>query len=398
MSVHKHTYKDGRVGYYVKHRGKTAARFDPKKYGGTREAERAARKHDLALLTGQNPDRGKQLVSTVADTWWEREHVAWTDETRQTYAGQLDRRVIPRWGDMEVRRVTPRAVEEWMDDLRRQGTGAPTVRTALAVLSGVMERAITDGEIDSNPVRAVRWPTSRRAREPVMIPPSMVERARLHLTRAGRHRDAALLALLAYAGPRPESEALPLTWDRVKLGEGVVIFSQTKRKGDPVDRPVDLLAPLADDLRAWRAHGGAVKARGPVFGQWTASRWDNWRERVFRPALVAAGAPLDAQRRRGTDRETGEPVIVQTTSWRPRDLRASFVSLLVYSGRNPVEVAAQTGHTVETLLRVYAGVFRDFDPADRRPADEVVAEAREAATFSPASHETPVPRTDTRAG
>lgn len=384
MSVHRHVYADGRVGYYVKHRDRTAARFDPKKYGGTREAERAARKHDLALLTGQNPDRGKALVASVADTWWEREHVAWTDETRQTYAGQLDRRVIPRWGDMEVRRVTPRAVEEWMDDLRRQGTGAPTVRTALAVLSGVMERAITDGEIDSNPVRAVRWPSSRRSREPVMIAPLMVERARLHLTAAGRHRDAALLSLLAYAGPRPESEALPLTWDRVKLGEGVVIFDQTKRKGPPVDRPVDLLAPLADDLRAWRQHGGAVKARGPVFGEWTASRWDNWRDRVFRPALVAAGAPLDAERRR--KQRDGTVETVKTTSWRPRDLRASFVSLLVYSGMNPVEIAAQTGHTVETLLRVYAGVFRDFDPANRRPADEVVTEAREAATFSPGSH------------
>lgn len=386
MSVHKHVYTDGRVGYYVKHKGRTAARFDPRKYGGTREAERAARKHDLALLTGENPDRGKAPVATVADTWWDREHVAWTDETRQTYAGQLDRRVIPRWGTMEVRRVTPRAVEEWMDDLRRQDTGAPTIRTALAVLSGIMERAITDGEIDSNPVRAVRWPSSRRVREPVMIAPLTVERARLWLLERGRHRDAALLSLLAYAGPRPESEALPLTWDRVKLGEGKVIFSQTKRKGDPVDRPVDLLGPLADDLRAWRQHGGAVKARGPVFGEWTASRWDNWRDRVFRPALVAAGAPLDAQRKRGTDPQTGEPIIVKTTSWRPRDLRASFVSLLVYSGMNPVEVAAQTGHTVETLLRVYAGVFRDFDPANRRPAGEVVTGAREAAMFSPGSH------------
>jgi integrase len=396
VSVHKHTYQDGRVGYYVKHQGRTARRFDPRKYGGTREAERAARRHDLALHTGENPDRGKTTVAEVADVWWEREHAAWTGETRATYAAQLDNRILPRWGGMQVRMVTPRGVEEWMDDLKRKGTGAPTVRTALAVLSGVMERAITDGEIDANPVRAVRWPSGCRSRDPVMIAPATVELARAWLLQQGRHRDAALLSLLAYAGPRPESEALPLTWDRVKLGEGVVIFQQTKRKGDPVDRPVGLLGPLVDDLRAWRTHGGAVKARGLVFGEWSPSGWDNWRTRVFRPAMVHAGAPLDAERRRRLRDGTVE--VVKTTSWRPRDLRASFVSLLVFSGMNPVEIGAQTGHTVETLLRVYAGVFRGFDPAERRPAVEVVTAAREAATFSPGSHASRVSGTDTRAG
>lgn len=386
MSVHRHVYTDGSVGYYVKHQGRTAARFHPKKYGGQRGAKEAADAHDLALRTGGRPDRGKVTVAEVAEVWWDREHDGWKQETRRTYAAQLDLRVLKRWGTTQVRMVTARGVEEWMDDLLAKGTGRATVRTALGVLSRVMERAITDGEIDVNPVRQVRWPSAQRDREPVMVAPLMVERARRVLIDQGRAMDATLLALLAYAGPRPESEALPLTWDRVKLGDGRIVFSQTKRKGPPIDRDTRILEPLADDLKAWRTRGGAVKATGPVFpGDWHDHHWDNWRDRVFRPAMLTAGWPADTTRKRT---RRGVTTVVPFTSLRPRDLRASFVSLLVWSGMNPVEVAAQTGHSVETLLRVYAGVFRDFDPAGRRPAAEVIYEARaEAAGWMAAEQE-----------
>lgn len=374
MSVHRHEYADGRVGYYVKHQGRTAARFDPKKYGGSREAKRLADEHNLKLLTGQRPDAGKALVSEVADRWWERHVVNLSAETQATYATQYDNRVGPRWGQTQVRMVTPQAVEEWMDDLARRKVGAPTVRTCLAVLSGIMARAVTDGEIPANPVKAVTWPSSERQRDPVMVAPVFVERARLQLLEDDRVMDATLLCLLAYAGPRPESEALPLTWDRVQLGRGEIVFSQTKRKGDPVDRAVTIHKPLADDLQRWRKHGGAVKAKGPVFPhRWEGHGWDNWRDRVFRPAMIAAGWPADTERKRT---RRGKTEVVKSTSLRPRDLRASFVSLLVYSGMNPVEVAAQTGHSVEVMQRLYAGVFRGFDPAKRRPAAEVIAEAR----------------------
>jgi integrase len=374
VSVHRHEYADGRVGYYVKHQGRTAARFDPRKYGGTRECKRLADEHNLKLLTGQRPDAGKALVCEVAVRWWDRHVVTLAAETQATYATQLDKRVLPRWGGVQVRMVTPQAVEEWMDDLRRRKAGAPTVRTCLAVLSGIMARAVTDGETPANPARAVAWPSSERQREPVMVPPVFVERARLGLLEGGRVMDATLLSVLAYAGPRPESEALPLSWDRVQLGRGEIVFSQTKRKGDPVDRAVTLLEPLADDLRAWRKHGGAVKAQGPVFPHaWAGHGWDNWRDRVFRPAMIAAGWPADTERKRT---RRGKTVVVKSTSLRPRDLRASYVSLLVFSGMNPVEVAGQTGHSVEVMQRLYAGVFRGFDPAARRPAADVIAEAR----------------------
>jgi hypothetical protein len=62
-----------------------------------------------------------------------------------------------------------------------------------------------------------------------------------------------------------------------------------------------------------------------------------------------------------------------------RDERhSSFATLLIHEGRTIVEVARQLGHSPTTCLKDYAGVFEDFDPANRVTADEAIASARTA--------------------
>jgi hypothetical protein len=43
-----------------------------------------------------------------------------------------------------------------------------------------------------------------------------------------------------------------------------------------------------------------------------------------------------------------------------------------------LEVAPQLGHKPSTCLDIYGRLFEEFDPARRRPAVEVIREAREA--------------------
>lgn len=64
---------------------------------------------------------------------------------------------------------------------------------------------------------------------------------------------------------------------------------------------------------------------------------------------------------------------------RPYDLRHSFVSLLIHEGLSIVDVANQAGHSPRTCLSTYAHVFAEFDPADRRPAEDVIFDARGSA-------------------
>jgi integrase len=54
-----------------------------------------------------------------------------------------------------------------------------------------------------------------------------------------------------------------------------------------------------------------------------------------------------------------------TTSVRPRDLRGSFATLLIYEGHPVTEVAEQLGNSAAQCLRDYAGVFDEYARADR---------------------------------
>jgi integrase len=376
VSVHEHTYTDGTTGYVVRwreHGRNRSRRFDPRQLGGVSAARKAAKQFDRHLthlsLVGTTLDRGSLTLAAMADQWWDRHATRRCQpSTLDSYATQLDVRILPRWAHTPLRDITPAAVDHWTQGMVTDGVGAPTIRKTLAVLQGILRLAVVDGHIDSNPVTQVYKPPATRQRDPIMVGPDLIERARAHLLTRGRLMDATLLVLLAYTGMRPESEGVLLRWDHVKRRH--INVHETKRGART--RRVNLLPPLADDLHAWREYQ-RNPIRGPVFpGPWDGHHWDNWRDRVFRPALLAAGATPDTtRRRRGKDHDA--------TSIRPRDLRSTFASLLIWEGRSIVDVATQLGHSPETCLRVYAGVLGDFDPIYRRDAADVIADAREAA-------------------
>lgn len=310
--------------------------------------------------------RGLQTVDEWSQHWWESyAEPKLADATLDLYSIQLDLRIIPRWGATQLRDLEPGAIERWVGQLARDGTGDASILQTLAVMSGMLKRAERDGEITRNPIPLVAKPAQGPKREPVLISPLQVERIRAWmLTERPADvalRDATLVSVLAYAGPRPESEALPLVWDQV--GPRAIHFVATKHgRGTRKPRSTRLLAPLAQDLRQWRMASGRPAATARVFpgngakGAWKGDEWDTWRRSAFRPAASAIGLPTDV---------------------RPRDLRASFVSVLSYEGWNVTEIAPQLGHSVATCWRYYQRVFEDFDPADRRPAEEIIREARE---------------------
>ena len=191
-----------------------------------------------------------------------------------------------------------------------------------------------------------------------------VETMRQWCVRRDDLRSATLLSLLAYAGPRPESEALALRWSAVR--KHTILFRATKR-GVPAERSTRLLGPLADDLELWRAACGNPPDDAPVIPNrrghpWADYDWDNWRERRFRAAAGAAGLPAG-------DADGARRV-------RPRDLRSSFATLLIYEGQPPQHVAEQLGHSAATLLRDYARVWQDFDPSQRVSAEDQITGVR----------------------
>jgi hypothetical protein len=63
---------------------------------------------------------------------------------------------------------------------------------------------------------------------------------------------------------------------------------------------------------------------------------------------------------------------VGLTSGVPYDLRGPFVSLLVWTDQTMLEVCRQAGHSVGICQRHCAGIFEDYDPAERTGAEAVI--------------------------
>ena len=200
------------------------------------------------------------LADYAAEWWATHAEPNLAARTLVIYGTALDLRILPAFGHLTLRQITPARVEEWIADLRKRGVGDPSVLKAATVLQAILGRAEINGLVDRNAVRSVRKPPQRRTREPEPVSPETVERIRAQLD----HYDATLVSVLAYAGLRPESEAVTLTWGQVR--ERSLLIPASRKRGGR-ERSVRLLAPLAQDLMAWREaspNTGAAFPRVPA--------------------------------------------------------------------------------------------------------------------------------------
>jgi integrase len=126
-------------------------------------------------------------------------------------------------------------------------------------------------------------------------------------------------------------------------------------------RAVRLLKPLAADLAEWRLVSGRPGGDTLVFptsggDRWNQHDWQNWRNRVYVPAAAAVGI----------------------ASTRPYDLRHACCSLMLAEGRrNPVEIAAQLGHSPAMTLQQYGHLIEELQDEPGVPAEQLIRKARE---------------------
>jgi integrase len=184
-----------------------------------------------------------------------------------------------------------------------------------------------------------------------------------------RRRNAVIVSLLAYAGLRP-GELKALRWQDVRKQTLLIQRAATpdgRPKGTKTGqaRTVRLLEPLAAELREWRLAVGRPPERELVIPSsggmlWTKSDWQNWRSQHWTPACSRAGL---------------------SPAPRPYDLRHSFASLLLAEGRQPLEVAAQLGHSPTVLLNIYGHLLDEFDGAERIKPELEIQRARDGGSM-----------------
>jgi integrase len=347
------------------------------------DADGTCRRVGFASLAEAELERARMVVengaqrpgavdgSTTLEAFWPvwladaRERLA--EGTVEDYVYFWRRRVAPRFGEHELRAITPRAVSQWRATMAADGVGRESIRKAMILLQAMLSIAIEWGEASENPVRLVRKPKQPRQRAIEVMEPGTVERLRAAMQAAGDPLSATLTVLLAYSGLRP-AEALAL--ERRHVREATILVEQAVSRGKlkqqktgRVYRTLDLLTPLSDDLDTWFALRGIQDRDAPLFpradgGWWMKDDWDNWRGRRFHRYTRSAGL--------------GTP--------RPYDLRHSFVSLLICEQQSSVvDIADQLGHSPNETLKTYSHVMRERRRQKPVQADELIAKARRAA-------------------
>lgn len=339
-----------------------------------RDAERFDLQVKDAKQTGTlvRLDGGAETLDEYVEHTWTPIHAEpLAAKTATRYAQLYDGHLSPALGGYELRQLTPEIIGRWQADRLRTGAPVESTRKALTLLGGILQRALEAGRIQSNPQRLVRKAAPVPTAEVRPLAPETVERVILAL-RSGagrddpstrrdirelRDRDAVLVALLAYAGLRPQ-EMRALRWGHV--GERTLTVHAPKtRRHNTAPRSVRLLAPLAQDLREWRLASGRPDDRAPVIpamdgGEWTEAAFELWRGRVWAAALKAASVPYQ----------------------RPYDLRHSFTSLLLHEGRSAIYVARQLGHSATLTQNTYGHVIDELEDAPRISAEDAIRQAR----------------------
>lgn len=307
----------------------------------------AKRRGELAEL-----DAGTERLDAFIEEWWSRHgKIFLKPSTQKAYRDLIKRFINPGLGNLQLRRISPSSIVDLRDVIVKR-SGSETARKTLAVLQGILERAVEWERIRINPAKVVTKPARSRKSRPRPLHPDEVEAIRVQLA----ERDSTLVSLLAYAGLRP-GEALALTWEDV--GESTLTvdkslsFGEEKETKTGSNRVVRPFGAALSDLRAYRLSSGRRTGRvfeRPKGGAWKDTDYRNWRTRVWSEA-----APDKV---------------------RPYDLRHSFASLLFAEGRNPAYIAEQLGHSIQTLLSTYVHIIEELRDAKRVDGNKLIKEAR----------------------
>lgn len=259
-----------------------------------------------AVATGETLT-GDTKFQIAADEWLDEVKRVRTGTTYDTYRRHLAARVLPAFGQLRLRECTVPVVHRYLRALERE-LEPNTVRSCRSVVSGVLQFAVQQGALPTNPVReagdiegganAARALT-RAEREELL--------AKLDADpRAVADDLPDLVRFMLGTGVRI-GEALGLRWAQVDLderlamigpvltrvtGRGLVVNEQGKtgrrRRAQVVLRPVPLPDFVALMLQLRRPAG--VDLWAPVFPN-TLGTWrdPNNTQRSIRKARAAAG-------------------------------------------------------------------------------------------------------------
>jgi integrase len=339
-----------------------------------------------------DPNAGKELFGEFGKRWISSRVVDPSTFMRYETAYRLH--VVPTFGRRQLRGIRPSQIQEWIVQLSERFEPS-TVITAVLVLHGILDLAVADGAIKTNPAKS-------KVVQPPVHQTSEIQVWADHATSCliDAHPDMlrALPELAVSCGMR-EGELFGVAIEdfdfdqrvirvrrQIKNLGGAYVFALPKSDRERViplsdwtitaiQRHIDKYPPRPCTL-PWEKVNGNPRSCKLLFRWHTDDghiKARNYSEIVWKPALVKAGLiPEPATDRRGRRRYV-------TTRWEGvHQLRHYYASVMLAGGVSIKELAEYLGHRDPGFtLRVYAHML----PSSHERARAVIGE-RFARTFA----------------
>ena len=309
---------------------------------------------DLGLLN--NEDQKLPTFGVYADKWIKNyANIECKRSTAEGYDGVLRQYLLPRFTKKRLDEIKRDDVKELINELIAKGLSRNTIRNVLCVIRGIVNQAIEDGLIESNPAaRLGRF--TRSARTPDTKGVALTQDEALQFLRAADDvcPEFHPLFLTALRAGLRRGELVALQWGDIQFGGSeddpnrfiVVQHNYVRREHTTTKskkpRRVDLSKQLRDvllDLREQRLLASFLAGKNNILSELVFPSPDgsildpdNLYHRYFQPVLTKAGI----------------------RKIRLHDLRHTFGSLLIQAGASLAYVKEQMGHSsIQVTVDIY---------------------------------------------
>jgi integrase len=321
---------------FINHNGKRRSKkIGTKKAANAvkREVEERLAKGELGMLRDKCPK-----VAEYGKEWLMAPYHEWRDSTRREYEVAFNLHVKPALGNKRLDEIRRATIKTLLAQLKGKGLSPARLRTINGVISGILNSAIEDELITSNPcLRMGKYVGRGNVKD---IDPLTADEVSTLLENASEHLSDWLYTLflvLVRAGLRI-GEALALEWSDIDFDGRTAEITKSwcytrKTLGPPKNdkaRRVDLTPMVVEALRNLRRASKVVSLDGLIFIDEQGQRPNYWT--LYGPLRKVEPRPVNIH-----------------------SLRHSYATLRVGKGDNIVDVSNQLGHhDAGFTLRVYA--------------------------------------------
>jgi integrase len=358
-SAHAYETQSGKrwEARYRKPDGKTARKGG---FARKRDAEAYITTVESSKLQGAYiaPGDAQATVAMLGVDWLVAHNAAVKPSTYHSDESAWRVHVEPTWGGRKVGSIRHTEVAKWVAGLSLEKSPT-TVKRCHGVLASILDGAVRDRRLQSNPARGVKTP--RKTSKPRgYLSHGQVER----LAVASRYPD--FVRFLAYTGLRwgeatglqvqhvdRAKRRLNIAANAVVVNGHVIVGSPKTHERRSVIYPAFLDAAIREATQGkranellWPADGGGYLRPGNAVSGWFSGAGKRVRDEDASAALAA--------RERGEEESTVMPRVT------PHDLRHTAASLAISAGANVKAVQRMLGHASAAMtLDRYADLFED---------------------------------------